>query len=467
MKYAHLVYFLMLSACTLGPDFERPKVQTSSSYTAEGDTLSATDQHLDADKKVKKNWWTEFGCPQLNSVIETALTNNKDIIAAKATVAQAEEMVKATSGALWPQIDMDIIAGRQKYGVALFGPSNITIPVFTYYEVGPSLTMPLDIFGGEKRSIERQQALADYQTYELTATYLSLVSDVIAKSLSIAAIRAQISAYEEMIAIDEKYLQLVQKAHIAGATTRQDILAAQNQLQQDRSQLPLLYQHLSVARHALSILVGKAPADWVSPNFDLDQFILPHDLPIILPSELIHQRPDILAAEANLHAASAAIGVATANLYPQINLTGDFTQQALTPHELFHATSRAWSLTSNLLGPIFRGGTLAAEKRQAEAAYDEALAIYEKTVLTAFGDVANTLKALHHNGEEYTIQKTALDIAQNSLKLTQNAHVAGEVGALRIYETQRRYQQARLAYIRAKAQRYQDSAQFFAALGHV
>lgn len=470
MKYSPIINIsslLILSACTVGPDFLRPETPALQSYNAEGDAFLAGDQHMEAREKTEGSWWTLFGCEPLNTVIEAALANNKGVAASKATLAQAQEMVKAESGALWPQIEMDGTAGRQKYGAALFGPSNIQIPPFTYYEVGPSVSLPLDIFGGEKRSIERQQALAEYQAYELNAVYLSLIGDVVAGSLSIAALRAQIAASEEIISIDEKYLLLIRNAYGVGAAAKKDILAAQSQLENDRSQLPSLRQQLSVIRNTLSILAGKAPADWAPPEFDLEQFTLPQELPLTLPSELVHQRPDILAAEANLHAASAAIGIAIANFYPQITLTANFTQQALTPRRIFNAANDAWSLASGITAPLFKGGILDAEKHKAEKAYQAALAAYEQTILKAFADVANNLKALEHNEEACSLQKKVLDIAQNTLQLAQRAHEAGGIGILKIYEARRQYQQATLAYIRSRAQRYQDTARFFVVLGHL
>lgn len=465
--FLSVFFVLICSGCTVGPDFERPQSPLTQSYTADGDDFLVGNQKIEDCEKIEKKWWTLFGCQLLNTAVDLAVSNNNDIAASQSRLAQAREMVKVESGALWPQFDLNGTIGRQKYGVALFGPSNISIPPFTYYEIGPSTSLLLDVFGGKRRSIERQEALAAYQTQELNAVYISLIGNIVAEALSIAALRAQIKAIEKLIDIDEHSLILTQEAYRVGETSQNDIIAAQSQLENDRSQLPLLNQQLSIARNALSILVGKAPAEWSTIEFDLEQFTLPQKLPITLPSELVHQRPDILAAEANLHAASAAIGIATANFYPQITLTANFAQQALTPGGLFKTANNAWAMASSITNPLFKGGTLDAEKSRAEEAYKEAFAIYKQTILKALGDVANNLKALHHNEQEYSSQKKALHLAQKNIHIAQRAHKIGGIGLLKTYEVQRHFQKTKIAYIRALAQQYQHTAQFFVLLGYL
>jgi len=242
-------------------------------------------------------------------------------------------------------------------------------------------------------------------------------------------------------------------------------LIARSQLENDRTLLPPLRQQLSVARHALAILVGQPPAEWSAPKFDLDRFTLPRELPLSLPSELVHDRPDIMAAEAQLHAASATIGVATANLYPQITLSVSVGQQALTLGHFFEAGSNIWSLAGGLTAPIFHGGTLEAERQGAIDAYRASLANYEQTVLTSFGQVADVLQALTHDAEELVAQRHALEAADASLSLTRLSYSAGNVGVIQVLDAQRLHEQARLGYVRAEAQRFQDTAQLYLALG--
>jgi NodT family efflux transporter outer membrane factor (OMF) lipoprotein len=236
-------------------------------------------------------------------------------------------------------------------------------------------------------------------------------------------------------------------------------------LANDRTVLPPLRQQLSVARHALAVLVGRTPAEWSPPDFDLDAIRLPHDLPLSLPSTLVRQRPDILAAEADLHAASAAIGVATAAMYPDITLSATLLQQATFPGHLYNDAASAVTAGGGILAPLFHGGALAAEKAAAEAEFQTAQARYEQTVLRAFAQVADVLQALVHDADDEAAQATAMAAADSSLRLTRLSYAAGNVGVLQVLDAERQYQQARFGAVRARAQRRLDSAQLFLAMG--
>jgi NodT family efflux transporter outer membrane factor (OMF) lipoprotein len=463
--YLFLPLTLALYACTLGPDFVRPEIAAAPTYAAKGDAPPPPDQHVSLGANLKDDWWAEFRSPRLDSVIRQAVADNHDIASARARVAQAQEAVNAAQGALLPQVSLGATAGRQKYGAALFGPADFTIPPFTYYSVGPSVSFPLDIFGGQKRTVEEQAAYTEYQGYELDAAYLSLTANVATQALTVAAADAQIIALEGVIQDDDQNVQLVERALGIGSATRTQLLAAQSQLATDRTLLPSLQQQESTARHALAILVGKAPADWTPPDFTLEDFTLPAEIPASLPSELLHRRPTILAAEAQLHVASAAIGVATANLYPKIDLTGTFTQQALTPGGLFKGAAAAWSIAANLTQPLFDGGQLSARRRAAVDGYQASLASYQQVVLTAFGEVADSLQSLANDADQLRAESEAERAAANALDLARRSYAVGNSGILDVIDAQRRLAQARLGLSRARAQRLVDTAQLFVALG--
>jgi NodT family efflux transporter outer membrane factor (OMF) lipoprotein len=373
--------------------------------------------------------------------------------------------MNAAEGALLPQVSLGTTAGYQKYGKALFGPLNFNIPPFGYYSLGPTVTFPLDIFGGQKRTVEQRKALLEYQHFELDAAYQSLVAHVAAEALALASARAELDTLNAIIADDQRNVDLVQSAINAGSGTRVQLLTAQTQLVQDRALLPDLKQNEVVARHALAVLVGKAPAEWSSPEFALGDFTLPAEVPVSLPSELVHRRPDIQAAEAQLHAASASIGVATANLYPNFNLTATVTQQALTPGALFNSISNAYSLAANLTAPIFNGGKLSAEKRAAIDNYKAMLALYRQTMITAFSDVADRLQALANDADRVRAEETAAQTAAESLDLARKSFQAGNSGILDVIDAERRNAQAQLSFTRAKAQRLMDTAELYLALG--
>jgi len=454
-----------LCACTLGPDFVRPEMPAAPTYAAKGDAPPPPDQHVSLGGKIEGDWWAGFRSPALDSVIQLAIADNHDIASVKARVAEAQEAVNAAEGALLPQVSLGATVGRQKYGAALFGPANFSIPPFTYYTVGPSVSFPLDLFGGQKRTVEEVAAYTEYQGYELDAAYLSLTANVAAQALAVAATRAQITALEAIVEDDAQNVQLVERALGIGSATQTQLLAAQSQLATDRTLLPSLQQQESMARHALAILVGKAPADWAPPDFTLDDFTLPAEIPASLPSELLRRRPTILAAEAQLHVASAAIGVATANLYPKIDLTGTLTQQALTPGGLFNSVAAAWSIAANLTQPLFDGGQLSAQRRAAIDGYQASLASYRQIVLTAFGEVADSLQALANGANQLAAESEAERAAAAALDLARRSYAVGNSGILDVIDAQRRLAQARLGLSRARAQRLVDTAQLYVALG--
>jgi NodT family efflux transporter outer membrane factor (OMF) lipoprotein len=285
------------------------------------------------------------------------------------------------------------------------------------------------------------------------------------QALRIASLRAQIATVDALLDRDRENLKLVHLAFDAGSVSRLDIVAAESQLASDATLRPTLRQQLSVAEHALAIVLGVPPAAAALPEFDLAQLQLPRELPVTLPSELARRRPDILAAEAQLHAATAAVGVAEANLYPHITLSANTGQQSATLAHLFDAASNVWSLGAGLVAPIFDGGTLRAEQRASADALRASSANYEQTVLVAFGQVADSLQALDHGAEQLQAQSRAQDAARDNVDLTRMSYHEGNVGVLQVLDAERLYQQARLGYVRAEAQRYSDTAQLFLALG--
>lgn len=459
------VLSLLPAACMVGPDFVRPDTKAAPTYAAATDAPLPADQRLAVGGAPKPDWWTDFGSPSLDTVVGLALSDNQDVAAAKARVAQAQESVTAATGALLPQLSANAGMGAERFGAASFGPLNISVPSFTYYTVGPTATFPTDLFGGGRREVERQAALAQYHAFELAATRLSLAGNVATQALAQAAARAQIAEVQGIIDSDGENVRLVQTALGVGSANQTQLLTAQSQLDADRTLLPDLRQRQAAARHALAILVGKAPADWSPPDFALDEFALPAEIPASVPSELAHSRPDILAAEAQLHAASAAIGVATAKLYPNLSLTAAFSQQALALPEMFTGGSPAWALFAGLTQPIFNGGQLSAEKRAAVDRYNEALAKYRQTVLTAFGQVADSLQALANDADQLHAQEAAARTAGRSLDLARRGFSLGSTGILDVIDAQRRASQARLGLSRARAQRLIDTARLYLALG--
>jgi len=460
----------LLAGCAVGPDFKRPEPPAASIYTLEhsqagaGTEVGGQIQHVTLGQNPGPEWWKLFKSDALNQTVDRALTGNRTLAAAVLSVSQAEELVNARAGKLYPQVNATGGVGRQKLGAQFLGTFPKP-PPFTYFSIGATVSYSLDYTGGVARSIEQQRALVEYQQHQLDAASLSVTGNTVIQALRMASLRTQIATVEGLLDRDRENLKLVQEAFDAGSVSRLDVVSAQSQLASDMTTLPQLRQELSVARHALAVILGNAPSDTSIPEFDLSQIVLPDNIPVSVPSELARRRPDILAAEAQLHAATAAVGVATSNLYPHIDLNGTFGQQAVTVGDLFDSSSSAWSLTSGLVAPLFDGGTLRAEKRAAIDAMRANVANYEQTVLEAFGQVADSLEALNNGDEALQAQARAQQSAQESVDLTRESYHEGSVGILQVLDAERLYQQARLGYVRAQAQRYIDTVQLFLALG--
>ncbi len=454
-----------LAACTAGPDFSPPAPPPVTRFTSHGDRIDTPTQRTVPGATVTPTWWTAFGCAPLDRTMRVALARNQTLAAARASLAAAQEAERAASGALFPQLSLSGIAGRQKYGVSLFGPTHFVIPPFTYYTVGPQVSYVLDLAGGERRTVERERALARFRAAELAATRLAVTGNVFAHALAIATTRSELGVVERIVANDRENLALVGKARAAGSATLPDLISARSQLAHDETLLPPLRQRISVAAHALAMLSGAAPAAAVPPAMTLRDWRLPKELPLTLPSRLVRSRPDIRAAGAQLHAASAAIGIAAADRYPQITLSANTTQQALSPGGLFDGGANAWAMAAGLTAPLFDGGTLRAREREAVDAYRASLADYQRTVLEAFTQVADVLRALQNDDAEVRAQRAARRTSADALALMRTSYREGAVGVLSVLDAERQLNRSELDLVRARAQRLRDSALLYLALG--
>jgi NodT family efflux transporter outer membrane factor (OMF) lipoprotein len=452
-----------------GPRIARPTAPQARRYTrdtlhAEDASKSDTVQHIALGREIEGNWWTLFHSDAIDLVVKEALENNHSLVASAATLAQARQLALAQAGALYPHVDLAAGVGRQQYGDEFLGGFGKIAP-FTYFAVGPSVSYALDYTGGVARGVEQRYALAEVEQHQLDAAYLTVSGQAVMQTLAIASVRAQIATVEAILVQDRDNLRLVQSAFDNGSVAREDVVSAQSQIANDMTLLPPLRQELAKARHALSVVLGRVSASALPDDVDLAQITLPLQVPVSLPSELAHRRPDILAAEARLHAATSAVGVAQSNLYPKIQLSASIGQQSLNANRLFDGASTAWSIISGLTAPIFDGGTLRAEKRAAVDAMHASAATYEQTVLEAFAQVADLLEGLDHDAEQLDAQDHAQRAAQSSLDLARISYKEGSAGVLQVLDAERSYQQARLGYVRAVAQRYLDTVQLFLALG--
>lgn len=461
---------LLATSCTVGPDFERPSPPATKTYTAATAPELANpgnnepQQHIAVGEKVAAQWWDLFQSPQLTGVIEDALANNGTLAAAKGSLAQSLEQVAQARGALFPQFDFAADASRQRSSLLSLGVNQLG-PIDNLYSIGPTVSYSLDLFGLNRRRIEHQDAAAQYEEYQLDGAYLTLTANAVKEAITIASMRAQIETVGTMIDEDQHTLDLVERELRMRNKTVADLESARTQLATDRALLPTLKQQLGVSRDRLAVLAGKAPGDWTPPDFALAEFTLPKDLPLTVPSALVRERPDILAAEAQLHEASADIGVATAQLYPNISLSASLTQEALKTATLFTSAGNAWSFGAAIAAPIFHGGALEAQKRAAQDEYEAAFATYRQTVLQSFGQVADVLQALDHDAELVAAQEEALTSSERALRAARDSYAVGAVEVLQVIDAERQYEQAQLGDTRAKAQRYLDTVDLFGAMG--
>jgi NodT family efflux transporter outer membrane factor (OMF) lipoprotein len=410
---------------------------------------------------IPAQWWRLFRSAPLDELIRTALTNSPTLVSAEAVLRQAQENYNAEYGSrALPAVNGQFNVTRERS--VQFGP----VPsIFTLYNANVAVSYTVDAFGAVRRDLESFGAVIDYQRFQLEAAYLALTANLVTTVIQEASLRAQINALKEVITAQEKSLELTRKQAALGAIARLPVLTLGAQVAQTRAQLPPLEKALALTRHQMAVYAGWLPSQARLPEFELESLQLPQDLPVTLPSALVRQRPDIRASEALLHQASAQIGVATANLYPQITLSGSAGPAATRFADLFSSQGFLWSIGAGLVQPIFNGGALQARKRGAEAAYEAAAAQYQSTVLGAFQNVANALRALETDADTLRAQAETVDLSRQSLDLVTRQFQIGATSYLNLLDAQRTYQQSRVALAQAQAARYADTAALFQALG--
>ncbi|MFA7603885.1 MAG: efflux transporter outer membrane subunit, partial [Novosphingobium sp.] len=370
-----------------------------------------------------------------------------------------------------PQVDANARAEYQQVNLSAFGFEGlaggagqaISNPRFDLYTIGGGVTYDLDLFGRNRRAVEQTAAEAEAVQRQTEAAHLVIAGRVVQQVLAIAALNDRITTERALLAEDERNVSLTQTRQRAGVGTLVEVLSAQAQLADDRGSLPPLEQQLAEARGMLAILLGVSPAELGPTGFTLGRFALPANVPVALPSALVRKRPDILEAEARLHAATAAVGIATAELYPNITLGATLSQSTSAPGDILGSKYRGYDLFGGLTAPIFHGGTLRAQKRGAEAEARAAAETYKQTVLEAFGQVSNLLSALETDGRALATQRDSAQIAERSLALSRRSFQVGNSGILQVLEASRSYQRARIALVDARARQYLNVARLYAA----
>ena len=467
-----VIVTVLLAGCAVGPEFVPPPAPDVSGYerggtpttTASANVAGGAAQRLISGRDIPGEWWRLFGSPPLKSLMEDALRNNPDLQAAQAALRVARENAAAGVGAFFPTADASFSAVRQKVPSDFFGePADPSI--FNVYTGQVSVAYTPDVFGLTRRTVESLDAQADAQRFALEATYLTLTSNIVVAAVQEASLRGQIAATQRIIKIERDVLDLLKRQQGLGQIAEADVAAQEAALAQVEQTLPPLQRQLGQQRHLLAALSGRLPSNEPTETFVLAALHLPRDLPLSLPSNLVRQRPDIRAAEANLQSASAQVGVAIANRLPNITLSANDGSLAFRLAELFSPGTGFWALAGSVAQPIFRGGALMHRELAAWAAFDQAAAQYRSTVTTAFQNVADALTALRTDAVALQKAVVAERATARSLTIARRRLELGDINYLLLLNAQQAYQQALISLVQAQANRYADTAALFQALG--
>lgn len=458
----------MLGGCTVGPDYVSPSAPEAARFTASpvpahtvsSDTLAGSAQALVDGRDIPGDWWMLFHSVQINALVERALKANPTLAAAQATLRQARENTRAQQGSLFPQVSASTSSEREHNTLVSATPT-------TYNVVSGSLSVSytLDAFGGVRRQVEQLNAQAEYERYQLEATELTLIANVVNAAINEASLQAQIDTTNEIILAYTTALDVTRRRFEAGGVSQVDVLQQRSLLDAQIATLPGLQKQIEQQRNQLAVYLGGLPSEYDAPTVDLSKILLPEELPVSLPSSLVARRPDIQAYGALLHSATANVGVAVASMLPQISLTGSYGRDGSSYPNLFNPAGIVWSIAGSLAQPVFEGGTLRAKKRAAEAAVDVAAAQYSSTVNSAFQDVANALVAINRDAQTLAANREAQKTAAASLAVAEAQYRAGAGTYLNVLSAEQSDQSARLKLISAQATRYTDTVALFQALG--
>jgi len=463
-----------VSACAVGPDFKRPPAPPAPNYgsapvstdMAAADTAGGATQRLVKDLDIPNQWWTLFRSPQLNLLVEAALKGSPDVGAAQAALRQAHELYAAQWAGLFPTVQGGATGDRSQFPAAtLTSPTTAPNSTYTLFTAQLTLSYVPDIFGGTRRAVEQAKAQVESTRFQLEATYLTLSSNVVVTAVQEASLRGQIAATERLLELQHQLTEKIRQQRALGTADDLDLLAQQALEAQTAQTLPPLQKQLGQTRDALTALLGRLPSDEPRETFTLNELTLPTELPVSVPSKLIEQRPDVRQAEENMHAASAAVGIATADMLPQFSINADVGSSALKLQKLFSPYTAFWDVGASLSETLFDAGALYHRRRAAVAALDQAGAQYRAAVILACQNVADTLRALRSDADALTASNEAARAAQSAFDLAQRQKNIGTISLVAVLNAEQTYRQAELSLVQAQANRYADTAGLFQALG--
>lgn len=459
--------------CAVGPDFKQPNSPTVDRFTEKPiaeklatapNVAGGTEQEIIQDADIPAQWWTLFKSPQLDLLIKKALEQNPNLAAADAALRVAQENVNAQiGGQYFPAIGLSGNAARQQQSLATFGIPGQNI--YSLYNTSINVGYRLDVFGAARRTVESARAQAEIRQFQLEGAYLALTGNIVTSAVREAALRAQYAATKEILNAQQNLADVTERQLKIGTVSRVDLTSQQTLVSSSQVDLLAYERNLAFARNQLAVYTGEFPSNAQIAEFDLSSLHLPEKLPLSLPSNLVRQRPDVRAAEALLKSTNALVGVATANLLPQVNLSAGMGSVALSSGALFGPTATIWSVAGGVFQPLFQGGQLLAQRRGAIASYEQAVFQYQATVLNAFQEVADALSALETGAQSLKAASDAERYSKETLDLVQEQYKLGTSSYLAVLYYQNLYQQAKVKSVQAQAVRFADTAALFAALG--
>jgi NodT family efflux transporter outer membrane factor (OMF) lipoprotein len=475
----------VMTACAVGPDFKRPAAPAATDYgrasaqdstagvagtagAAPGAEKNAGDgqQNFVVGMDIPNQWWTLFQSAKLDRLVEQTLKANPNVGAAQATLRQAHELYLAQRTSFFPSAQGGLGGDRSEFPTStLTSPTVASSSTYTLYTAQLTLSYAPDVFGATRRAVEMAKAEENGSRFQLEATYLTLSSNVVVTAVQEASLRGQITATERLLSLQHQLTQTVQHQRTLGTASDLEVLAQQAAEAQTAQTLPPLQKQLGQTRDALTALLGRLPSDEPEETFRFEDLTLPTDVPVTLPSKLIEQRPDVRQAEENMHAASAAAGVALANMLPQFAITADVGSSALTVGKLFTPYTGFWDLGASLTQTLFDAGALLHRHRAADAALDQAGAQYRAAVILACQNVADTLRALHADADALKAGADAERAAKTTFELVERQRALGTISWVAVLNAEQAYRQAELALVQAQANRFADTAGLFQALG--
>jgi NodT family efflux transporter outer membrane factor (OMF) lipoprotein len=480
-----VIYLLVLisTGCTVGPNFKVPRAPATQLYTKEplkktthADVHGGQAQVITYNEEIPASWWRLFHSEALNDLIMQGIRNNPSLESGKATLRRVQENLRAEIGAtMTPTVDSQFTAQRERTSLLAAGIVLTPVPgvppafalssLFNLFSASVSVAYNVDIFGGTRRHIEAMRASLDYQQFELEATYLTLTSNIVTTAISRAALQSQIDATKALIISHKKHLKLIKNNYKLGHISRLDVLSEEEALKEIEATLPPLKKHLAEKEHALSVYIGLPPSESHLPKLKLRDLHLPEALPLSLPCALTRQRPDIRSAEALIHKATAELGVATADLFPKLNLSANYGYDSSILSSIFNPANKIWDYAGQVSLPILHGGEYLARRRAAIAALQYAKIEYRKIVLEAFQNVADVLRALEYDAELLEKYAKIESVSKSRLILVKKEYQFGKVNMITLIDAKQKYEDAKIKRIQAEANRYADTAALFQALG--